>query len=102
MTDAENHTTAYQMDGFGRPVQTTSAKGETTALQWDDDHNVIRLEEDNGAVSTWVYDQKTGYPTETKDPEAVKNGTPGTVLTYQRQLNGYVADLTEKDRKSAV
>ncbi|GAA1874239.1 golvesin C-terminal-like domain-containing protein [Asanoa iriomotensis] len=96
VTDAENHATAYQMDGFGRPVQTTNARGETTALQWDDDHNVIRLEEDNGAVSTWVYDQKTGYPTETRDAEAVRNGTPGTVLTYQRQLNGYVADLTTK------
>lgn len=43
--------------------------------------------------STWTYDAKTGYPTEIKDAEAVKNGTPGTVLTYQRQLNGYVADL---------
>ncbi|WP_124777863.1 DNRLRE domain-containing protein [Micromonospora inaquosa] len=94
--DAENHTTAYQMDGYGRPVQTNNAKSEITKLGWDDDHNVIRLEEANGAVSTWAYDAKTGYPTETRDAEAVANGTPGTVLAYQRQLNGYVADLTEK------
>jgi RHS repeat-associated protein len=96
VTDAENRATAYRMDGYGRPYETTNAKNQTTKLEWDDDHNVKRLEEANGAVSTWVYDQKTGYPTEIKDAEAVKNGWPGTVLAYQRQLNGYVADLTEK------
>ncbi|MEV1143676.1 DNRLRE domain-containing protein [Micromonospora sp. NPDC049799] len=96
VTDAENHATAYRMDGYGRPYETTNAKNQTTKLGWDDDHNVVRLEEANLAASTWTYDQKTGYPTEIKDAEAVKNGTPGTVLTYQRQLNGYVADLTEK------
>lgn len=96
VTDAENHTTAYQMDGYGRPVQTTNAKNQTTKLGWDDDHNVIRLEEANGAVSTWAFDQKTGYPTEIKDAEAVRNGWPGTVLTYQYQLGGYVADLVSK------
>ncbi|MER7415781.1 DNA/RNA non-specific endonuclease [Micromonospora peucetia] len=96
VTDAENHATQYQMDGYGRPVQTTNAKNETTKLGWDDDHNVIRLEKANTAVSTWAYDQKTGYPTEVKDAEAVENNTAGTVLAYQRQLNGYVADLVEK------
>ncbi|MFR9781125.1 hypothetical protein ACL02O_34455, partial [Micromonospora sp. MS34] len=69
---------------------------EVTTLEWDDDHNVTKLTENNGAASTWTYDAKTGYPTEIKDAEAVRNGWPGTVLTYQRQLNGYVADLTEK------
>ncbi|MGK5441503.1 DNRLRE domain-containing protein [Micromonospora sp. URMC 105] len=96
ITDAENHATAYLQDGYGRPIETTNAKSETTKLGWDDDHNVTRIEEANGAVSTWTYDAKTGYPTEIKDAEAVKNGTSGTVLAYQRQLNGYVADLTEK------
>jgi hypothetical protein len=37
VTDAENHSTAYQMDGDGRPVQTTNAENETTKLGWDDD-----------------------------------------------------------------
>ncbi|MET7749730.1 DNRLRE domain-containing protein [Micromonospora sp. NPDC005367] len=96
VTDAENHTTAYQQDGYGRPTQTTNAKNQKTTLEWDDDHNVTKLIENNGATSTWVYDQNTGYPTEIKDAEAVANGTPGTLLGYQRQLNGYVADLTEK------
>jgi YD repeat-containing protein len=96
VTDAENHATAYQMDGYGRPTQTTNAKNQVTKLSWDNDHNVTRLEEANGAASTWAYDQKTGYPLETKDAEAVKNGTPGTVLTYQYQLGGYVADLVSK------
>ncbi|MBQ0897318.1 hypothetical protein KBX37_30360, partial [Micromonospora sp. U56] len=96
VTDAENHATTYLQDGYGRPIETTNAKSQTTKLGWDDDHNVTRLEEANTAVSTWAYDAKTGYPTEIKDAEAVKNGTSGTILAYQRQLNGYVADLTEK------
>ncbi|MFD2767079.1 DNRLRE domain-containing protein [Micromonospora eburnea] len=96
VTDAENHATVYQLDGFGRPYQTTDAKNQVTKIEWDDDHNVAKLTEPNGAASTWTYDAKTGYPTEIRDAEAVRNGWPGTVLTYQRQLNGYVADLTEK------
>ncbi|MEQ4305513.1 DNRLRE domain-containing protein [Plantactinospora sp. B6F1] len=96
VTDAENHPTNYQMDGYGRPVQTTDAKQQVTKLGWDDDHNVVRREEANGAVSTWRYDQKTGYPLEVRDAEAVRNGTPGTTLGYQAQLNGYVADLVSK------
>ena len=96
VTDAENHNTTDLMDGFGRPIQTTNAKNETTKLGWDTDHNAIRLEEANGAVSSWTYDPKTGYPTELKDAEANRNGTAGTVLTYQTQLNGYVADLATK------
>jgi YD repeat-containing protein len=96
VTDAENHATTYLIDGYGRPTQTTNIKGQLTKLEWDDDHNVKRLEEANGAVSTWTYDPKTGYPAEIKDAEAVKNGTSGTVLGYQRQLGGYVADLTDK------
>ncbi|MFC0032530.1 DNRLRE domain-containing protein [Micromonospora chaiyaphumensis] len=96
VTDAENHTTRYQQDGYGRPYETTNAKNQVTKLGWDNDHNVTTLTEDNGAVSTWDYDTKTGYPTEIKDAEAVKNGWPGTTLTYQYQLNGYVADLVSK------
>ncbi|MER6591124.1 DNRLRE domain-containing protein [Micromonospora purpureochromogenes] len=96
VTDAENHSTKYLMDGLGRPTQTTNAKQQLTKLEWDDDHNVTKLTENNGAVSTWAYDRKTGYPTEIKDAEAAKNGWQGTVLTYQYQLNGYVADVIEK------
>jgi RHS repeat-associated protein len=94
--DAENHATLYQMDGFGRPTQATNAKNQTTRLDWDTDHNVVRLEEANGAVSTWAYDTNTGYPTEIKDAEAVANGWPGTRLTYQTGLNGHIADLIAK------
>jgi RHS repeat-associated protein len=96
VTDAESHATTYLMDGFGRPTQTTNAKNQITILGWDADNNVIRLEEANGAVSTWVYDQKTGYPTEIKDAEAVANNWPGTILTYQTQLNGHVAEVISK------
>ncbi|TDD27270.1 hypothetical protein E1287_34920 [Actinomadura sp. KC06] len=90
------------MDGKGRPIQTTNAKQQTTKLGWDDDNNVTRLEEPPAttgatpAVSTWKYDPNTGYPTETKDAEAVKNGWDGTTLTYQTGLSGHIADLIAK------
>jgi YD repeat-containing protein len=96
LTDAELHSTTYLMDGFGRPTQTTNAKNEVSKLGWDADNNVTRLEEANGAVSTWEFDQKTGYPTEIKDAEVVKNGWPGTTLAYQTALGGHIADLIAK------
>ncbi|WIM97628.1 DNRLRE domain-containing protein [Actinoplanes oblitus] len=96
VTDAENNKTGYHHDGYGRAYQVINAKNEVTGLAWDDQHNVTSLTEANGAVSTWRYDAKTGYPLETRDALAVKNDYPGTVLTYQMQLNGYVADLATK------
>ncbi|GIF23486.1 RHS repeat-associated protein [Actinoplanes tereljensis] len=96
VTDAENHKSTYYHDGYGRAFQTVNAKGQVTKLGWDDDHNVVSLTEANGAVSTWKYDAKTGYPTEKKDAVAVANGTAGTVLTYFTQLGGYVAEVATK------
>ena len=96
VTDAENHNATYVIDGFGRPTQVTNAKNQLTKLAWDADNNVARLEEANGAVFTWAYDAKTGYPTEIKDAEANRNGWPGTTLAYQFGLNGHVADLIAK------
>ncbi|PTX47999.1 YD repeat-containing protein [Melghirimyces profundicolus] len=96
VTDANGKSTTYRMNGYGLPEQTTNAKGEVTQLSWDADNNVIRLEEANGAVTTWTYDAKTGYPLTMKDAEANKNGTAATRLYYQTDLNGYVADLTKK------
>ncbi|MEV6301232.1 DNRLRE domain-containing protein [Actinoplanes sp. NPDC051861] len=96
VTDAENRAAVYLMDGYGRARQTTNAKNQSMTLTWDDDHNVTQMRENDGAVSTWAYDARTGYPTEIKDAEAVARNTAGTVLTYQYQLNGYVADLTSK------
>ncbi|MEV4106050.1 DNRLRE domain-containing protein [Nonomuraea sp. NPDC049695] len=96
ITDPLQHQTKYLLDAYGRPDKITNAKGEITDLDWDPDHNVTTLIEDNGATTTWEYDQKTGYPEKITDAEANKNSTPPTVLTYQRGLNGYVADLTGK------
>lgn len=96
VTDAENHTTRYHMDGFGRPVTSLNAKNETTTIGWDTDHNVTSLKEANDAVSTWRYDPKTGYPLEIRDAEAVANNTAATVLGYQTGLGGYTAELTSK------
>ncbi|MFF9243971.1 DNRLRE domain-containing protein [Streptomyces sp. NPDC014776] len=96
VTDAENHRTVQTLDGYGRPTEITNAKSETTKLAWDTDNNVTRLEEANGAVTTFAFDPRTGYPLEQKDPEANKNGTPGQTFTYSTGLDGYVADLFEK------
>ena len=96
VTDAENNTTRFHMDGFGRPTTSTNAKNETTTLGWDGDHNVTTLTEPNGAVSTWSYDPKTGYPLQIRDAEAVANNTSPTVLGYRTSLDGHVAELTSK------
>ncbi|WP_229693947.1 DNRLRE domain-containing protein [Lentzea pudingi] len=96
VTDAENRQTKYRTDGFGRPVKTTNAKNQSTQMDWDADNNVIKLTEDNSAVSTWTYDPKTGYPTSKRDAESVANNWPATRLNYQTSLNGYVADLSSK------
>jgi RHS repeat-associated protein len=96
VTDPETHASTYLMDGYGRPTQTTNAKQQVTKLGWDADNNVTRLEENNGAVSTWAYDPLTGYPTNSKDAEANKNATAGTTFGYQTGLGGHFADLTSK------
>ena len=96
VTDAENRVTTYLTDGYGRANRITNAKAQKTQLSWDADNNVTRLEEDNGAVTTYAYAPKTGYPLEKKDAEANKNGTAGETYTYQTGLNGYVADLYTK------
>ncbi|MFI7089663.1 DNRLRE domain-containing protein [Streptomyces anulatus] len=108
-TDAESRATNYVTDDFGRPVQTTNAKSQTTKMSWDADNNVTYLEEANGAKTAYCYDQKTGYPLWKRDAENNKAGippsadcTPGTYpanaqkLEYQIRLDGYSADLFRK------
>jgi RHS repeat-associated protein len=84
----KRYTTSYRMDGYGRPTNVTNAKGEATKLGWDRQNNVVWMEEANGAVSTWVYNQDTGYPTSIRDAEANKNNTPATTLKYTQQPGG--------------
>ncbi|MEJ3743812.1 DNRLRE domain-containing protein [Actinomycetes bacterium KLBMP 9797] len=96
VTDANGHPSKYLIDGFGRATKLTNAKGELTELTWDADNNVRRLQEDNGAVTTWVYDQNTGYPLEIKDPEANKANGPALRMAYRFGLRGHTAELTEK------
>ncbi|MFF4828063.1 DNRLRE domain-containing protein [Streptomyces sp. NPDC001312] len=96
VTDAEDHSSTYVTDGYGRATRITNAKSQPTKLGWDADNNVTRLEEANGAVTTYAYDPKTGYPLEQKDAEANKKGTAPATFTYQTGLNGYTADLYQK------
>ncbi|WKX13578.1 polymorphic toxin-type HINT domain-containing protein [Streptomyces sp. NL15-2K] len=94
--DAEGHSTQQLLDGYGRPTEITDAKKQTTKLGWDAENNVTRLEEPNGAVSTWKYDQKTGYPLEIRDAEAVERDRPAAKLAYAKGEDGYIADLSER------
>lgn len=96
VTDPETNPMVYVTDGFGRPTSVTDALAQTTSLAWDADNNVVELTEANGAVTSWTYDQDTGYPLTITDPEANANGTPATVLTYQTELGGHVAELASK------
>jgi RHS repeat-associated protein len=109
VTDAENHTATFVTDDFGRPVQTTNAKAQTTKMSWDADNNVTYLEEANGAKTAYCYDQKTGYPLWQRDAENNKAGVPpasdcapGTYpanaqkYEYQTRVDGFAADLFTK------
>jgi RHS repeat-associated protein len=96
VTDALQHASTTVTDDFGRPVQNTNAKNQVTKMTWDADNNVIQQVEDNGATTKWTYDPKTGYPLTMQDAEAVKNGWPATIYTYQTRLDGYSADLHTK------
>ncbi|WP_211770932.1 golvesin C-terminal-like domain-containing protein [Kutzneria sp. CA-103260] len=93
ITDPLGHASSLLLDGFGRMVSTTDAKNETTNLNWDADNNVIRLQEANNAVSTWVYDQNTGYPLQITDAQNAANGGASIGVSYQTFLNGHVADV---------
>jgi RHS repeat-associated protein len=109
VTDAENRSTDYVTDDFGRPVQTTNAKSQTMKLAWDADNNVTYLEEANGAKTAYCYDQRTGYPQWQRDAEHNKAGVPpqsdcapgvypadAQKYEYQTRLDGFSADLYRK------
>ncbi|MFF8377839.1 RHS repeat-associated core domain-containing protein, partial [Streptomyces sp. NPDC015661] len=109
VTDAENHATQYVTDDFGRPLQTTNAKSQTSKMSWDADNNVTYLEEANGAKTTYCYDARTGYPLWQRDAENNKAGVPPSSdcapgvypanaqkYEYQTRLDGYSADLYRK------
>jgi RHS repeat-associated protein len=93
VTDALAHATQFVIDGRGRPVRVTDAKGQLTELGWDIDNNLVRLREPNGATATAIFDQNTGYPLEIADAEANANQTPPTKMSYRTALAGHVADL---------
>ncbi|WP_052433356.1 DNRLRE domain-containing protein [Streptacidiphilus carbonis] len=96
ITDANSHTTSYELDSNGRLLQSTDPLNQKTTLGWDADNNVSSLTEANGAVSTWTYDPNTGYPLTHKDALANKNNTAGESYTYQTSLSGHIADITDK------
>ncbi|MEE4495542.1 golvesin C-terminal-like domain-containing protein [Streptomyces sp. BE230] len=109
VTDAESRATQYVADDFGRPVQSTNAKSQTTKVSWDADNNVTYMEEANGAKTAYCYDQKTGYPVWQRNAENNKAGLPAQSdcapgvfpanaqkYEYQTRLDGFSADISKK------
>jgi YD repeat-containing protein len=93
--------TVYTMDPYGRTAIVKNANDQTTKLGWDNDNNVVRMEEFNGAVTTWKYDPATGYPTSSKDAEANKAGTAGSTLTYTKLAGAPGAPTVLSEKVSA-
>jgi RHS repeat-associated protein len=112
VTDAENHTTRYTSDDFGRPRSVTNALDQTVSLTWDQDNNVRTLTEANGAVTSYCYDPLTGYPVWERDaeqndahggPPAESECVPGEsaadapdgaqVMEYRTWEDGHVAQI---------
>ncbi|MGP3637040.1 golvesin C-terminal-like domain-containing protein [Streptomyces sp. 24-1644] len=109
VTDARTQATSFVTDDFGRPVQTTNTKSQTTKMSWDADNNVTYVEENNGAKAAYCYDQKTGYPLWQRTAEQNKAGVPPSSdcapgvypanaqkYEYQTRVDGYSADLFRK------
>ncbi|ORT59515.1 DNRLRE domain-containing protein [Streptomyces sp. CB03238] len=111
VTDAELRATDHVLDDFGRPVQMTNAKAQTSKMSWDADNNVVYMEEANGAKTAYCYDAKTGYPLRQWDAEVTKSWTQfnptdycnpasypdkATKFEYTTRLDGYSADLWRK------
>lgn len=96
VTNARGSTTTYRIDGYGRPVRVTNAKDQTLKLTWGSDHNVVRAVDPQGAVTTWKYNHKTGYPLRLRDAEANATDTPPTRLHYSVGLDGHIGDLVLK------
>ncbi|MFE5909133.1 DNRLRE domain-containing protein [Streptomyces wedmorensis] len=109
VTDAEQHTSTYVTDDFGRGVQTTNAKAQSSKMAWDADNNVTYLEEANGARTAYCYDQRTGYPLWQRDAENNKAGVPAQSdcapgayppasqqYGYRTRPDGFSADLATK------
>jgi len=69
VTDPNGHATNFTIDQFGRAGVRGRREEQTTGLTWDADNNVVRMQENNKAVTTWTYDPGTGYPLEITDAE---------------------------------
>ncbi|MFI5889955.1 DNRLRE domain-containing protein [Actinoplanes sp. NPDC051513] len=92
VTDANGHAYVFQIDGAGRMIQQVNPLNQKTAVTWDGDNNVATLTENNGAKTTWTYDQDTGYPISVTD--AAGAGTAR--YAYRFALAGHVADLVDE------
>ncbi|WP_157441653.1 DNRLRE domain-containing protein [Actinoplanes awajinensis] len=91
-TDANNHRYVFQIDVAGRMIQQVNPLNQRTQLTWDGDNNVATLTENNGARTTWTYDQDTGYPISVTDAA----GTGTARYAYRFALAGHVADLVDQ------
>lgn len=53
---ADRAVTAYEYDEHGRVISVQNEKGQKTFLQYDADHNLVRLQLPGGRTARWEYD----------------------------------------------
>ncbi|TCP66496.1 DNRLRE domain-containing protein [Baia soyae] len=103
VTDAnKDRHTEYYFDGRGRKTQqtvTAKAKSITTKYEYDNDDNMIRLEEPNGAVTTWTYNEHK-QPLTKMDAEnnalSDASARKSTRYEYQMGMDGRVSELVKE------
>ncbi|MBD1372153.1 DNRLRE domain-containing protein [Hazenella sp. IB182357] len=96
ITDPMGRQTKYKYNDLGKPLSITNAKDETIRFTYDANGNVTSRVEENGATTTWAYDQY-GFPKSVTDPinNAISDVTKrkSTRFEYQYSLDGHIADL---------
>lgn len=81
-TDANNRTTAFETDSFGRITKQIDALNRTTTITRDPQGNPLTITRPNSAITTMTYDAKGNLLTSTEQSIAAT-----TTFTYEPTFN---------------